>query len=253
MNFINEPRLFLTFTEGTSDYAYTHADNTLTGPLTAVSINGGLAEANIPLKQYRGYFQDDWRVNNRLTLNLGLRYDLITGYQIDQSKNPNFVKVQAAGAAGLLKGIPGAENLGLDPKDDKDNIQPRVGFAYDVRGDGRDVIRGGWGIYYDMGYTNANVLFRRGRRDRHRLRRDLQRVDDPTGIRNPDGSFYRFGQPIANINSQNQVEHAPAAAVRSVARSALRASVHAADGVRLVAPADDEHGVHGGLRAQRRT
>ena len=107
VNFINEPRLFLTFTEGTSDYAYTHADNTLNGPLTAVTINGGLAEANIPLKQYALYFQDDWRVNNRLTLNLGLRYDLITGYQIDQSKNPNFVKVQAAGAAGSARGHQG--------------------------------------------------------------------------------------------------------------------------------------------------
>jgi outer membrane receptor protein involved in Fe transport len=207
VNFINEPRLYLTFTEGTSDYAYTHADNTLNGPLTAVSINGGLAEANIPLKQYAGYFQDDWRVNNRLTLNLGLRYDLITGYQIDQSKNPNFVKVQAAGAAGLLKGIPGAENLGLEPKDDKDNIQPRFGFAYDVRGDGRDVIRGGWGIYYDMGYTNANVLFPAVDATGIGFGQIFS-VSTSTGILNPDGSFYRFGQPIANINSQNQVNTA---------------------------------------------
>src|SRR5262245_9325350 len=159
INFINEPRLYLTFTEGTGDYAYTHGDNTLNGPITAISINGGLAEANVPLKQFGTYFQDDWRINDRLTVNLGLRYDLITGYQIDQSKNPNYVKVQNAGKAGLLKGIPGAENIGLDPKDDTDNFQPRLGFAYDVRGNGRDVIRGGWGIYTDMGYTNANVLF----------------------------------------------------------------------------------------------
>jgi outer membrane receptor protein involved in Fe transport len=159
VNFVNEPRLYLTFTSGTSDYAYSHGDNTLNGPVTAISINGGLADSNVPLKQYAAYFQDDWRLTNRLTLNLGLRYDLITGYQLDQSKNPNYVKVQAAGAAGQLKGIKGAENIGLSPEDDKDNIQPRVGFALDVRGDGRDVIRGGWGVYYDMGYTNANVLF----------------------------------------------------------------------------------------------
>ena len=37
-------------------------------------------------------------------------------------------------------------------------MQPRLGFVYDLRGDGRDVIRGGWGIYTDFGYTNANVL-----------------------------------------------------------------------------------------------
>jgi hypothetical protein len=204
VNFINEPRLFLTFTEGVSDYAYVHADNTLNGVLTRVSINGGLAEANVPLKQYALYFQDDWRVNNRLTLNLGLRYDLITGYQIDQSKNPNFVKVQAAGAAGLLKGIPGAENLGLEPKDDTDNIQPRVGFAFDVRGDGRDVIRGGWGIYYDMGYTNANVLFPAVDATGIGFGAIFD-VNVATGIFNADGTPYRFGQPIANIASQNQV------------------------------------------------
>jgi hypothetical protein len=159
VNFINEPHLFLTFTSGTNDYAYTHGDNTIGGIVTAISINGGLADANVPLKQYAGYIQDDWRVNNKLTLNLGLRYDLITGYQIDQSKNPNYVKVQEAGRQGLTAGIKGAENWGKEPKDDYDNIQPRIGFAYDLHGNGRDVIRGGWGIYYDMGYTNANVLF----------------------------------------------------------------------------------------------
>ena len=39
---------------------------------------------------------------------------------------------------------------------DMDNWQPRIGFAYDLRGDGKDVIRGGWGVYQDVGYTNAN-------------------------------------------------------------------------------------------------
>ena len=204
VNFINEPRLFLTFTEGVNDYAYVHGDNTLDGVITRVSINGGLAEANIPLKQYALYFQDDWRLNNRLTLNLGLRYDLITGYQIDQSKNPNFVKVQTAGAAGQLAGIKGTENLGLSQEDDKDNIQPRAGFAFDVRGDGGDVIRGGWGIYYDMGYTNANVLFPAVDATGIGYGPAFD-VNVATGIRNADGSFYRFGQPISNIASQNAV------------------------------------------------
>jgi outer membrane receptor protein involved in Fe transport len=204
VNFINEPHLFLTFTEGTSDYSYVHGDNTLGGIITQVTINGGLAEANIPLKQYAAYFQDDWRVTNRLTLNLGLRYDLITGYQIDQSKNPNYVKVQAAGAAGLLAGIKGMENVGLEPKDDYDNIQPRLGFAWDVRGTGTDIVRGGWGIYHDMGYTNANVLFP-GVDATGIGFGNIFNVQNSTGIRNPDGSFYRFGQPVDNISSQNQV------------------------------------------------
>jgi outer membrane receptor protein involved in Fe transport len=213
VNFINEPRLYLTFTEGTSDYSYTHGDNTLGGTITAVSINGGLAEANVPLKQYAGYFQDDWRVNGRLTLNLGVRYDLITGYQIDQSKNPNYVKVQQAGAAGLLKHIKGAENIGLEPKDDYDNIQPRLGFAWDVRGNGLDVIRGGWGIYHDMGYTNANVLFPAVDATGIGFG-PIFSVSDTSGIcrvarvggQCPNDNFFRFGDDPQIVSAQNQVD-----------------------------------------------
>ena len=203
INFINEPRLFITFNTGTNDYTYNHLTNDINGPLSTVTRNGGAAEANIPLKQYGLYVQDDWRVNDRLTLNLGLRYDFIDGYQIDQSKNANFVKVQEAGRAGLLSGIKGLENAGLDPKEDSDNFQPRIGFAYDVRGNGRDVIRGGWGIYYDMGYTNSNVLF--AAIDATGIGSgSIFNVDNADGIRNPDGSFYQVGQPISNIESQNQ-------------------------------------------------
>ncbi len=71
-------------------------------------------------------------MTDRLTLNLGLRYDLIDGYQFDQSLNPNFVIMQNAGKAGQLAGIKGLENFGQDPKNDTNNWQPRLGFAYDV-------------------------------------------------------------------------------------------------------------------------
>ena len=165
--------------------------------------NGGAAEANIPLDQYAFYVQDDWRVTSRVTVNFGLRYDFIDGIQVDQSLNPNFVKVQAAGRAGLLAGIKGMENVGQDPKEDSNNWQPRIGVAWDVRGDGKDVIRAGWGVYQDVGYTNANVLF--PAIDATGIGSGVVfNVDDQDGIRNPDGSFYRVGQPISNIASQNQ-------------------------------------------------
>ena len=205
VNFINEPRLYITFNTGTNDYSYGHLTNDVNGPLSSVTRNGGAAEANIPLKQFAAYIQDDWRVNGKLTINLGLRFDVITGYQYDQSKNPNYVKVQAAGKAGLLTGIKGLENFGNDPQEDWNNWQPRVGFAYDVFDDGRDVIRGGWGVYQDMGYTNANGLF--AAIDATGIGSgSVFNVDNPAGIRNADGSFYRVGQAISNISSQNQAD-----------------------------------------------
>ena len=132
------------------------------------------------MKQFGTYIQDDWRVNDRLTLNLGLRYDLMTGYQFDESLNPNFVKLQAAGAAGLLKGIVGLENFGLEPQEDRNNFQPRIGGVLDVRGDGKDIVRAGWGIYTDVGYTNSNVLFAAADFHRQGVRPDVQRQRDQT-------------------------------------------------------------------------
>jgi len=67
---------------------------------------------------YGVYAQDDWRINKNLTLNLGVRYEYNT----------------------------------FSPKD-KNNIAPRLGFAIDPIGDGRTVIRGGAGLYYDLVFT----------------------------------------------------------------------------------------------------
>ena len=93
VNFINEPRLFITFNTGKGAIFNTHLTNDLNGPIQTVTVSDGDASANIPTKQFGTYVQDDWRVNDRLTVNLGLRYDIVTGYQFDQSKNPNFVAV----------------------------------------------------------------------------------------------------------------------------------------------------------------
>ena len=177
----------------------------MNGRVGTVTLSDGDASANIPLKQYGFYVQDDCAVTSKLTLNLGLRYDLITGYQFDQSRNPNFMLMQNAGRAGQLAGIRGLENFGQDPKDDTNNWQPRLGFAYDLRGDGGDVIRGGWGIYMDMAYTNSNALFAASDATGKGFGAVLS-VDNQAGIRNPDGSFYRVGQPLANIQSQNQAD-----------------------------------------------
>jgi hypothetical protein len=204
VNFINEPHLFITFNTGKGAVFNSHITNDVNGPISSVTLSDGNASANIPMKQFATYFQDDWRVNDRLTLNFGVRYDLMTGYQIDQSKNPNFVAVQAAGAAGKLTGIVGLENAGLTPQEDRNNIQPRLGAVYDVTGSGKDIIRGGWGVYTDVGYTNSNVLFAAADSTGQGFGQTFN-VNVTNGIRNPDGSFYKAGQPLSNIASQNQI------------------------------------------------
>jgi hypothetical protein len=161
---------------------------------------------NLPMKQYGMFFQDDWRVTPRLTVNAGLRYDLVTGFLIDQSKVPNYVTLTAAAAAGRFNGVPGFDEFGKKAQEDKNNIQPRLGAVYDLRGNGKDVVRAGWGLYYDFSFTNATILFpgvnAQGGKG------IVFDVNNTQGIRNPDGTFFTAGQPVSNIAGLNEVNPA---------------------------------------------
>ena len=89
-----------------------------------------------------GFFvQDDWRVNHRLTLNLGLRWDYLTPPAEVHGRQSNFNL-----ATGALQLATGAD----DPlvRSNSPKFGPRVGFAYDVKGDAKTVVRGGYGIFY---------------------------------------------------------------------------------------------------------
>ena len=206
VNLINEPHLFATFNGGVDDYFYTHLTDERAGAIQTVTRNGGVGDVNIPFKQYSTYVQDDWRVSDRLTFNLGLRYDLVKGVQIDQIAEPELPGVAGCRPrAARFQAVPGMDSFGKDPQDDLDNFQPRVGFAYDVHGNGRDVVRGGWGVYQDFGYTNSNVLF--AAIDSSGLGHGpIFSVNNTAGIRKADGTLFRVGDPIASIISQNEAD-----------------------------------------------
>ena len=204
-SWIHEPHLFITFNGGKVPQL-TMASNDINGPVQLVTLNGGAADVNIPMELYALYLQDDWKVNDRLTFNLGIRWDYVSGVQIDQSGNPNFRALQAAGQAGRFDGEFGGalDAFGEDPKEDADNVQPRLGAVYDVRGDGKDVLRAGWGVYYDFGYTNSNVLF--PALDAAGGSGGVFSVNVASGIRKADGTFYRASDPLSTIAHLNTVD-----------------------------------------------
>ena len=154
------------------------------------------ASANIPTKQYGFYIQDDWRVSDRLTLNAGIRYDLVTGLNFDQSKNPNFVKVQAAARAGDLDGIVGLENFGLDPQSDRNNIQPRIGAVYDIDGQRAGTSFAAVGASTPILATRIRTSCRPRSMPAATVTETVFCATNPTGLKNADGSLYQAGQPL---------------------------------------------------------
>jgi Carboxypeptidase regulatory-like domain len=91
-----------------------------------------------------GFFaQDDFRVTRRLTINMGLRYDILTWPTEVENRMANF---DLATGALVLAGSGGAPRT-LIPND-YHNFGPRLGFAYDLLGDGKTVVRGGYGLFY---------------------------------------------------------------------------------------------------------
>jgi len=75
--------------------------------------------------------------------------------------------------------------------------------VFDALGNGKDIVRAGWGIYTDVGYTNSNVLFAAADASGQGFG-NVFNVTEAAGIKNPDGSFFRVGQSLDLIRSQNQ-------------------------------------------------
>jgi len=90
---------------------------------------------------YALFAQDDWRITRNLTLNLGLRYELSSVIKDDNNLLGNFSPT--AGLEQVGKQISSPYN------GDHNNFGPRLGFAWDVMGNGKTVVRGGGGIIYE--------------------------------------------------------------------------------------------------------
>jgi hypothetical protein len=120
----------------------------------------GMTQANgdpyflVATKQLGLYFQDDWKVTPRLTLNLGLRWDKDFN-MIGASDVKNSRTYQELVALNSPISNPYVSKL---PHDDNKDFSPRVGFAYDVTGTGQHVVRGGFGLYFGNVFQNIPLF-----------------------------------------------------------------------------------------------
>lgn len=116
-------------------------------------------------KDFALYFNDTWRVVPRVALNLGIRYEY---YGVQRNKNPQLDSNFYFGSGsdifqrirnGQVFPAPSSP-IGKLWKPEKTNFAPRIGFAWDIFGDGKTSLRGGYGIGYERNFGNVtfNVI-----------------------------------------------------------------------------------------------
>ena len=98
-------------------------------------------------REFGTYLMDDYRISPKLTLNLGVRYDVYTPMVEDHNRLANFdFKTGLFVAPGVTPGTSRSGNVATNWK----NFSPRIGFAYSLGSDNKTAVRGGYGMFYDL-------------------------------------------------------------------------------------------------------
>jgi hypothetical protein len=125
--------------------------------------------------EFAVYAQDNWSLGDRVKLNLGVRYDYFGPQRKSVPKydsnfyyaDPN-LDTASATPQEILASVRGGQVFASNESpvgglwaQDKNNFAPRLGFAWDINGDGRSALRGGYGMAYERNFGNVtyNVLF----------------------------------------------------------------------------------------------
>jgi len=119
------------------DIQYANEADFLANIPSRIQVTFGVLPFLMKQTSFGGFIQDDFRVNRRLTLNLGVRYDYVT---VPEERDARLFNLSNQGVGTLL------------PRDsiykaDRNNFAPRVGFAYTADQSGKTVVRGGFGMF----------------------------------------------------------------------------------------------------------
>ena len=144
------PRGDMTFGKNFTNDPVTNTQGTGLATLLIGYISGGSGRSILlepyytTVEEHGMYFQDDWKVSSRLTLNLGVRYDLFMPDREIRNRLVNFDRTNLTLGYAGENGI--SDTAGKETR--KGDFGPRVGIAYDLTGDGKTVVRTGYAISY---------------------------------------------------------------------------------------------------------
>jgi hypothetical protein len=142
-------RTRITFTESAAFTGASGLEDFLAGDPHSGRIAVGNTQRNVSMWSYAGYFQDDWRVTPRFTLNAGMRYELTTVMKESSDLLGNFDPT-----VGLVQV---GKQVNAPYNGDHNNFGPRLGFAWDIFGSGKTILRGGGGVMYELFPFNAFI------------------------------------------------------------------------------------------------
>lgn len=148
----------LTYNGGTysgtrGSFNFTSLTNFLTGtfnPASPPTVLLGQPSRNITEWATAGFAQDDWRITNQFTINLGLRYETVTPIKEANNQLANFDPKSPTGLVQLGHGLDSLWRR-------TNNFSPRLGFAWDIGGKSKWVLRGGASIIYVIEGFNVFV------------------------------------------------------------------------------------------------
>ena len=191
--YIDEPTLGGDFSTGLAGQFTPTADR-IGAPIALIQIFGGFFGESTPIEQYSLYLQNDIYWTDQWTFNVGLRYDKWTSFDLDQRNNAiwQVLSTQTTYNESYLQDFQGGRKNVLS--NDDDNYAARLGFTWDIKGDGRQLLRGGYGTFYDFPYTNATILFPTAAvQSNYGLAYQFQ---NNNSIRNPNGTFFQPSDPL---------------------------------------------------------